>query len=50
MTTPLHYEYSTTYLATHMSRLSRGFVILGLAAIAWVVAIGLISLVINAFN
>ena len=32
-----YYPYSTTYLRTHMSRLSRGFVVVGLAAICWVI-------------
>lgn len=34
-----YYPYSTTYLRTHMSRISRGFVVVGLAALCWVVVI-----------
>lgn len=42
MITPAHYPYSTTYLATHMERMSRGIVVGGLAIICWlIIAVGI---------
>jgi len=34
-----YYPYSKTYLREHMHRISRGFVVLGLAIVAWLVFI-----------
>jgi len=39
MITPANYPHSTTYLRSHMARVSRGFVVLGLAIVAWLVFI-----------
>lgn len=50
MTTPLHYEYSDVYLAEHMSRISRGLVVGGLALVAWAIVICAAAFVINLFN
>jgi len=36
-----YYPYSTTYLRTKMHRISRGFVVLGLAIVAWLVVLAI---------
>lgn len=46
---PYYYPFSTVYLATHISRLSRGLVVIGLAAICWVLVIGIAALIVNLF-
>jgi hypothetical protein len=39
MDMPAYYPYSRTYLREHMSRISRGIVVVGLGAIAWLLVI-----------
>lgn len=46
----MHYKYSDVYLREHMSRICRGFVVVGLAAIAWAIIVGAAAFIINLFN
>lgn len=54
MTTPLNYPYSDVYLREHMSRISRGVVLLVLFIISSIIAVagayGLATAVAKLFN
>lgn len=39
MTTPAHYPHAYAYLSDHMARISRAFVVLGLAGITALVVV-----------